>query len=356
MNQSKAYWFSQIGGWSLYTLSEIFSYFSLFSFSFDEFNGLIGNAVVNIFSGIMLTHGFRLIFKKYNWIKAPITQLILRCSVVIFVITFVLAAINIPMDADIINTEKVNWALRDITYLLNLSKPVLIWVLIYVFYSYITERQNDLVERLQIESSAKETEAKVLRAQMNPHFMFNALNSIRALISEDPKKAITGVTQLSNILRSSLVADRRTTVTVKEELKTIEDYLALEKVRYEERLQSKKVIDPASLNVHIPPMMIQTLVENAIKHGVQKATRWGFIEIVTKVMGDILYIKIRNTGQLKDDTKSVSGYGLSNTKRRLQLLYGSKAKMRVFQENHLTVCAEIALPKEYDYEYEKHHN
>lgn len=349
MNNNKAYWISQIAGWTLYTMSDLIGYFTLFAFDFEQFNAVIGNGVVQIFSGVMLTHLFRSIFKKYNWIKAPITQLLLRCLGVTAIITFILAAINIPMDEEIINTEKVNWFLRDITYLINLSKPVLIWMLIYVFYSFITDRQNDALERMQLESSIRETESKVLRAQMNPHFIFNALNSIRALISEDPKKAINGITQLSNILRSSLVADRRTTVTLKEELKTIEDYLALEKVRYEERLQIKTVIDPNSLNAHVPPMLLQTLVENAIKHGVQKANRWGFVEISTQVKGEHLYIRIRNTGkfQIGTNNKISSGFGLENTRKRLNLLFGSNASMRVFQENHLTVCAEIILPKEH---------
>lgn len=349
MNQTRAYWISQIVGWTFYEMFELITYFTLFTFNFEEFNASFGNAVVNVFSGILLTHLFRLIFKKFHWIKVPITQLILRCLGVTASITFLLAAINIPMDGDIINTEKVNWFLRDLTYLLNLGKPVLIWVLIYVFYSFITDRQHDALERVQLESSVRETEAKVLRAQMNPHFIFNALNSIRALISEDPKKAILGITQLSNILRSSLVADRRNTVTLKEELKTIDDYLALEKVRYEERLQIKKVIDPASLNAHLPPMLLQTLVENAIKHGVQKANRWGFVEIATQLKGEHLYIRIRNTGkfEMNKETKLNSGFGLENTRKRLKLLFGDDASMRVFQENHLTVCAEIILPREY---------
>lgn len=227
-------------------------------------------------------------------------QLIFRSSVSIFMITGFFVAINENLDHDLLDTSNLNIVLLELNYGLSLSKPVLIWVLLYIFYAYTNERRYDAIEKIKLQASIEDTEAKILRAQINPHFMFNALNSIRALVIEDPQKAQKGVTQLSNILRSSLVADRKTTISLKEELKTIEDYLELEKVRYEERLQIMWEVDKDTLNIPVPPMMLQTLVENAIKHGVQKATRWGFIEINTTKLDNSLIIKIRNTGVLKN--------------------------------------------------------
>lgn len=346
MTQNRFYWFAQIGGWTIYNLAEIIGLILIYPNQTGRVGYLLGTAIVNIIAGVSLTHFFRLIFKKYHWIRLPIYQLFIRCLFVTLLITFILAALNIPIDEQLIRIQKINWAIRDLSYILSLGKPVLIWMLIYVFYSYFNERKNDQIEKIKLQSSIKETEAKVLRAQMNPHFMFNALNSIRALIIEDPQRAQQGITQLSNILRSSLVADRRTTVSLKEELKTIEDYLALEKVRYEERLQVKWEIDESTLGVQVPPMMLQTLVENAIKHGVQKAIRWGFIEINTYRQDNRLVIKIRNTGQLESEKEhsDSSGFGLANTQQRLHLLYGDTATFRIFQEDELTVCAEITLP------------
>ncbi|NBA86325.1 sensor histidine kinase [Emticicia sp. CRIBPO] len=346
MNQKQAYWFSQIMGWTFYLLTFLINHIAMFSFNYDEFSDLIGNCVVNIIACISLTHFFRMIFKKYNWIKLPILQLIFRCFGVILLMAFVMTAINIPLDSEIINTEKMHWALIDISYIVTWSKPFTIWILLYVSYAYTNERKNDAIERIKLQTSVEASEAKILRAQMNPHFMFNALNSIRALIVENPQKAQTGITQLSNILRSSLVADRRTTVSLKEELKTIEDYLGLEKVRYEERLQVKWDIDENTLGVQVPPMMLQTLVENAIKHGVQKALRWGFVEINTSKSDDFLYIKIRNTGRLytTESKSEAGGFGLINTIKRLKLLYGEKANFRIYEQDELTVCAEITIP------------
>ncbi|UBM60256.1 histidine kinase [Marinilongibacter aquaticus] len=348
MGSKKAYWFYQIAGWSIYFISDILNYFTLYPFGFDELNHLMGNVMVNVATGVSLTHIFRLIFKHYHWIKLPIGQLILRCLIVVFLITFILAAINIPMDRAFININSMNAALLDISYHINLTKPVFMWVLVYVFYSFANESRVKDIEKVKLESSVKESEAKVLRAQMNPHFVFNALNSIRALVLEEPNKAMNGITQLSNLLRSSLISNRKTTVSLKEELKTIEDYLSLEKIRYEERLQTKCDIAPQTLGIQVPPMMLQTLVENAIKHGVQKALRWGFIEIKTYIENGMLVIVIRNTGQLhaEKSLNESSGFGIENTKRRLQLLYGNDYQFKIFQEDKLTVRAEIHLPIE----------
>lgn len=348
MNKIRLYWFCQLAGWGVYSVTELTGYFAVFSFSASEFESLFGNAIANMFAGITLTHSFKLIFKRYQWIKLPIVSLVARSLVGFILMTTLMAALNIPLDNTLINTSAMNWAMRDLIYLIAQGKPLLIWVLIYVFYHYTDERKNDEIERIKLQSLIRETESKVLRAQMNPHFMFNALNSIRALVLENPERAQEGITQLSNILRSSLIADRRKTVTLKEELRTVEDYLALEKVRYEERLQIKWDIEPETLSIQVPPMMLQTLVENAIKHGVQKALRWGYIDISAKINSNKhqLQLFIRNTGTLTppDQQTEGSGFGLLNTQQRLQLLYGAETHFSIYQENELTVCAEIHIP------------
>jgi two-component system LytT family sensor kinase len=343
MNKNRLYWLFQIMGWSFYFFNDIVAY----SIQYGYENQMILNAFANIILAILLTHTFRFIVKKYNWITLPLTQLTIRVLVGVFIMTNILVALNIPLDSKYIGTLLDETPILVIEYFINLAKPLLVWVSIYVFYHYSEEKSQKEIEGLKLKSSIKETEAKVLKAQMNPHFMFNALNSIRALVLEDPAKAQQGITQLSNILRSSLIADRRTTISLKEELRTIEDYLALEKVRYEERLQTKWDIDADTLGIQVPPMMLQTLVENAIKHGVQKAIGWGFIEINTTLANEKLYIKIRNTGQLfstESDSES-GGFGLKNTAQRLDILYGNEGSFKIYQEDNLTVCAEITIPE-----------
>lgn len=342
MNKNKLYWIFQIAGWSLYNINEVF----LYSLQVGYRNSMIYDALVNIIVSILLTHIFRIVVKRFNWAKLYLPQLARRVGISIFLMTLILVGLNVPLDVKYFGELLSEKPIYIIEYFFTLLKPMSVWALIYMFYKYSEERRQREVEEVKLKSSIKETEAKVLRAQMNPHFMFNALNSIRALVLEDPTRAQQGITQLSNILRSSLLADRRKTVALKEELRTIEDYLALEKVRYEERLQMKWDIEPDTQNIQVPPMMLQTLVENAIKHGVQKAINWGFVEINTSLSDHKLYIKIRNTGQLQgtESKSEAGGFGLKNTSQRLDLLYGSEASFKIYQEDSLTVCAEIMIP------------
>jgi two-component system, LytTR family, sensor kinase len=217
-----------------------------------------------------------------------------------------------------------------------------LWSLIYHMFQYFERSKNTEIEKIRLKSSVKEFEVKALRSQLNPHFVFNALNSIRALVLENPQKAQQGITQLSNILRNSLVADRRKTVMLSEELKTVEDYLALEKVRYEDRLKVEVNINPDTLEVQVPPLMVQTLVENAVKHGISKPLHGGFISISARLQKHFLYLDIKNTGTLQ--RLDSGGFGLINTSQRLELLFGAEASFKIKQESDNVVCAQVKIP------------
>jgi LytS/YehU family sensor histidine kinase len=187
-----------------------------------------------------------------------------------------------------------------------------------------------------------------LKSQLNPHFIFNALNSVRALVDENPSKAKTAITQLSNILRTSLVMDKKRVINFIDELNTVQAYLALESIRFEERLRVSYKIDPDSKQYLIPPMMLQTLVENAIKHGISNLVEGGNIDISTNIKDSMLQLRIRNSGQYKGLGKKPGkkgGYGLNNTKERLQLIYGSQASFNIYNENDKFVVTEVNIPQ-----------
>ena len=137
--------------------------------------------------------------------------------------------------------------------------------------------RNNELDRLKLETTVKELELKTIKSHINPHFIFNSLNSIRALVDENPKRARRAITELSNILRSSMQAEKSETVTLEKELDIVKDYLALEQMRFEERLKIELEIDEDTLQQPVPPMMLQTLVENAIKHGISKQIKGGVV-------------------------------------------------------------------------------
>lgn len=338
MSRRRTYWFFQITGWTALALNELLNYVPIIGFTYF----LLLELAVNISFGILLTHTYRHLARSWNWTELPFMQLAPRLLPAILVMGGVMTAINVPLDAQIIVFDDPQ--LATLNALANWCKYMLVWTLIYHMFHYFERRKEIEVEKIRIESSAKETEAKVLRAQLNPHFMFNALNSIRALILEDPDRAQKGITQLSNILRSSLLADRRRTVSLGEEMRTVDDYLALEKIRYEDRLEIRKNIYPDALSVQVPPMMLQTLVENAIKHGVSKPVKGGFVSIDAHVRNRALHLCISNTGVL--ETTESGGFGLENTAHRLELLFGPEASFRIYQGSEAVVCAEVVIPTE----------
>ncbi|MES2518278.1 MAG: histidine kinase [Bacteroidota bacterium] len=341
MSRTKLYWVLQIFGWSAWLANEALIYSNNYEWSLDWFM----MADLNVIVAIILTHNFRKIIKRYGWVEISIDRVIPRILLAVGFMSIFMALVNIPLDSYLLREhEEANlWSFFFILqYTFSFAKPLMIWTLFYYASHYFERKSEVEVDKIRLESSVKETESKVLRAQMNPHFMFNALNSIRALILEDPDKAQKAVTQLSNILRSSLLADRRKTVSLSEEMRTVDDYLALEKIRYEERLQVRKNVYPESLTVQVPPMLLQTLVENAIKHGVSKPVKGGFVSLESKVVGKNLFITISNTGTL--ETTESEGFGLQNTAHRLELLFGPESKFKIFQAEKDVVTAEIIIP------------
>lgn len=221
-----------------------------------------------------------------------------------------------------------------------------LWAVMYFIYNYF-ESYN---KSLRLEASIKEIELSNLKSQLNPHFIFNALNSIRALVDENPPKSKQAINQLSNILRNSLVTEKRGLTGFDDELKVVKDYLGLESIRFEERLRTEFEIDPESSSFLVPPLMIQTLVENGIKHGISKLTEGGIIQLKTKVSEDHLKIHIRNSGKfvLNGSRSKSGGLGLENTRQRLKLIYGDEATFRILTENDNFVLTEVIIPHLYN--------
>ena len=215
-----------------------------------------------------------------------------------------------------------------------------LWSVFYFIYNYF-ERYN---KSLKMEASIKQIELSNLKSQLNPHFIFNALNSIRALVDENPEKSKLAINQLASILRNSLVTEKKGLTKFGDELKVVRDYLGLESIRFEERLRIELEIDPNSRNFLVPPLMIQTLVENGVKHGISKLTEGGLIQLKTKVEKGKLNINIRNSGQYHINSNKRRGLGLVNTAQRLKLLYGNEAHFAISNENDNFVLTEITIP------------
>jgi two-component system, LytTR family, sensor kinase len=341
LNKARLYWFLQIGGWALYAIVQIAVAIS--SSEVISTKRIIFLAYESFFC-FLLTHGFRTFMNSKRWLSLSMPRLLPRVlsAVILMGITLYFLRIPLSIPLGLFNSSVV----FDLGNIIGLSWVYsfffFIWSVIYFTYNYF-ERYN---KSLKLEASVKEIELNNLKSQLNPHFIFNALNSIRALVDENPDKAKMAINQLSNILRNTLVTEKKGLTKFGDELKVVRDYLGLESIRFEERLKTDFDIDPASKNFLVPPLMVQTLVENGVKHGISKLTEGGLIQLKTKVERGKLTIRIRNSGQYHgvNGHKRRGGLGLVNTTQRLKLLYGEGAHFSIRNESDNFVLTEITIP------------
>ena len=343
LTRNQVYWISQFSGWTLFVLLNV-----IISSTFEEFKTeYIYSWIFLGIAGISVSHLYRNFIRKKGWKNLPLKSIVPRVLLASILLGVILLALTFLFNTslNIVAIEEYGKIGGLIARIVNLSSLFLFWSVLYFSLHYLENYKKAEIESLIFEAAVKDFELKTLKAQLNPHFIFNAMNSIRALIEEDPESAKNAVTKLSNLMRYTLKIERTETVPLTEELRTIQDYLDLEKIRFEERLNYKITSSAEADRVDIPPMMIQTLVENGIKHGISKSTTGGDIEINCSVVSDKLKIEIVNTGSFDEEQlKNSKGFGVSNTVQRLNLLYGDESSFSIKNLNHNQVITEIKIP------------
>lgn len=341
IRKEKLYWICQLGGWLLFTILEFVTYVTVGGFNM----GLLLNVGVNFVLGITLTHTYRLFLIRAGWLNLPLYKIIPRGIVAVIVMSMVLTAINIPLDR---YTYPIFQQLPlDVSYFFgyffNLSKYVLLWSLTYHLFQYWERSLLAEQERYKLEATVKDNAYNNLKNQLNPHFLFNSLNSIRTLVDVNPAMAKTAITQLSGLLRSSLHMGKNKTVSLRDELQTVKDYLAIESIRFDERLKTNFITDERVLDCQVPPMMLQTLVENSVKHGISNLKNGGDISVKCYRNGTHLHIDILNSGHFAPKEEA-GGLGLDNTRERLKLLYGEDARFSIANTDESQVITQISIP------------
>ena len=346
------YWLFQGAGWGAFVLIYLF-----FSWSFDKMQTSEDRVLfferigIFVMLGLGITHIMRAMIIRMNLLQKKLEKQIWQ----FILLTLVFACIGSTLDIllmqkfDLFNKSEKDLLEKKSLFLLILSNAFsvfiyyFIWNVIYFMYHYIGKSQKQQLETLQLESLIKELELKTIKAHINPHFIFNSLNSIRALVEENPQRAREAVTELSNILRSSMQVEKAETVSFEKELDIVKDYLALENMRFEDRLKIEYQIDEDTLDQQVPPMMLQILVENAIKHGISKQINGGVVKIISDFKDHYHEMTVQNTGHLNGYSIN-EGFGLSSTTNRLNLLYGDKARFEIKQVNPSLVEAKVLIP------------
>ncbi len=331
------YWKCQIFGWSLLGL--------VGALIPTLFGGprwaVVGRAVAGVLLGIVLTDRFRHHMRRSGWLRLPLRKLAPRVGAVSVLIAALMVLGVLPFLSLLIEREDRSGPMAAV--FASHVAIVLGWSSIYVGYHYLQGVRKAEAEKWRLELSMRETELRALRAQLNPHFLFNSLNSLRGLIVEDPVRAREAIGGLAALLRYSLQLSRTAMTTLDRELEATEHYLELEAVRFESRLRYAIETDDRARDHLVPPMLIQTLAENAVRHGISRLPDGGTVRIEARELSDGLHVRVTNTGRLEAKREG-SGIGLSNSRERLRLAFGEDVRLELEQTGPDEVSCAVVIP------------
>lgn len=341
MKNKQLYWLCQLAGWLGMVAIETINYtfFIVGKFSAAYCWTFIQYALV----GILSTHIYRFILTKTHFFEKKIIQIWLYAFLSTLVISGLLALVNFLPSIILKPTDFVQ-KIRFIDVagvIINWSRYVGVWVIIYFMYKILQQNNSIQQEKLKLENLAKTTELELLKTQLNPHFLFNALNSIKALVIINPEQSRDAIVKLSDLLRFTLQYGKEQKIPIKEEMDEVKKYLALEQLRFGERLAVTYDISESTFSQTLPPAIILTLAENAVKHGVAKQMENGFIHIATNINNNFLQVEVTNNG-FYQPSASV-GIGLKHIQKRLEEIYHQKADFLIEQKNG-QVVATIKTP------------
>lgn len=354
---SRSYWLCQLGGWGLYATVEATAATNILRLPLGRsLLELAGFAAL----GVALTHVLREVLWRRAWGRLPLHALVPRILGMALLLSLPVAAItdymsiaalwgpeqvelrDLPIPAELIHHA------RGLILVLNVTVLFIVWAVLYLTITALRDQRSAALRQSELTRALQLAELRLLKSQLNPHFLFNSLNSVRALIADDPAGAQKAVTQLARTLRYTLTAGREELVTLARELEIVEDYLALESLRFGERLRIERELAPEAMAVRVPVMLLQTVVENAIKHGIAELPAGGDLRIVAALRGGTLHIEVANTRP--ENTARVfrsegEGVGLDNAAERLRLLFGAKANLDLDLSRVEVAVARIRIPE-----------
>src|ERR1700730_4502715 len=344
----RGYWICQTAGWLAYGLLCTISTWIMEG----KGVGYLLSAFVMAGCGFLLTHLFRGFFLARGWLSLTPGSLVLRIVAVIPVLSLlhvIVGYLEAPLESYLVGRPATfQYANRHFDYLFaNFLCGFLTfgcWTSIYLGFHFLEERRRAEKESWRLAAALSRARLDALHAQVNSHFLFNALN--RGLIGERAPGAQDAVSRLASILRYSLSTDANVTVPFGAELNAVTDYLELELLRLEDRLTVHKQIEPDVLDRPIPPMLLQTLVENAVKYGASQnpgISELSIFAAIDRVDGR-LCIRVDNTGHLRLDASCSKGTGLRNARERLHRLFGNDAELKIAEDPPGLVSVAVFVP------------
>jgi len=324
-----SFWFLQIGGWLIYA---VMIYITFLTVS----NNFLSLFYIKIFRAVV---GFLLTLILWRIYRRMVNRLPLSSTVLIVLgLSLIFGTIWAFIEEGYFRAVS-----REYDFYRNLPKiprvaldyamTVTAWSAVYFGIKYWQKWQVERENALQSAALANKAQLEVLRYQLNPHFLFNALNSIRASVDEDSNRAKEMITQLSEFLRYSLLGESEKKIPLGEELEAVKNYLAIEKIRFEEKLEIEFDVEKAAEDFKVPCFLLNPLVENAIKHGWQTSAKPLKIKISAKVSESGLVLEVMNSGKLENlHNSNGTKIGLKNVRERLEKLFGANGKFELKQD------------------------
>lgn len=346
-NNTYLFWILQFVGWGFLTTTNVWS--KMFFVPQDKSKPIyfLFEGVIFLTLGIVSTTLYRNYLKRIDFVTNQTLKNYLKVFFALLITAFIFSGILLITAHYLFpffNEKPIIFSTSDIVLTtLNLVVFILFWTIIYIAIKSVMRMRKDKIDRLQLEASLKESQLNTLKGQLNPHFMFNSLNNIRGLMLEDVDKARDMLTRLSEMLRYSLNMNNVNAISIEEELEIVDNYIALSKIQLEDRLDFQQEIKQELVQIKIPPMILQMLVENAIKHGISNQKNGGKITLIVTDDNEKIILQVNNTGTLKTQTDSTR-IGLDNIKKRLELLYGNAAQFTLEElENEVHAIIKIPL-------------
>lgn len=297
----------------------------------------------------LLSLGLRAVYRRV-WRRAPsvwkIGAVAVLCSCVAAYLWLLLSSL-LFWSGGLWQWPKESWSrvlLDTLVYTLEHHKPFLFlsWSALYFGIKYWQRQQEEEARAMRAATLAQEAELQMLRYQLNPHFLFNALNSASAFVREDAAGAERMLNELSEFLRYSLTHAATSEVPLRDELEAARKYLALEQIRFEEKLKVSFDVAPEAENFRVPSLLLQPLIENAVKYGWQTSSLPLQLAIKAHGTAERLHLEISNTGRLQTYGNNGAGIGLANVRRRLEQAFPAQHRFMLNEhEDRVTVTLDL---------------
>ncbi len=348
------YWIFQLTGWGVITLGRFIGGVTLLDLAWPRL--LLELLLVNTV-GLVLTHLLREFVGRNRWRALPIRKLAWRILVVSFVcgaplgIVTQFTYLSALVDPGLLLSEYAPALQFQLALpfgialeIANWTAVFIAWLVIYFTALAAREHRSAQLKQSELARALQLAELRLLKSQLNPHFLFNALNTVRSLIADNPARAQDAVTRLAKTLRYTLTSPQDELVTLSLELDIVADYLELESMRFEERLRIELHVPDDAAGVQVPVMLLQTLVENAIKHGIAQLPSGGLVRVSATVQSQMLVLEVENPRPPTRVRMSQEGVGLQNARDRLRLLFGARASLELDLLQPSVATARLRIP------------